>query len=112
MKLYATVISESIDGEPDSNDNTDSTLDIQGVEINLGSEDDLWDLPVASGDTVYVLVQHYSDGDTFSNYEGAEVVDIFANLVDAEIAAEERKPQDRGYFGCHIGFKVLEGVVP
>jgi len=81
-------------GDPDDKWDRDNTAQsIEGVSVYANDEDDRgyysWGYPtpeldVNIGDTVYVVIIRYSDGDTFGNDEGQHAVaDVFKDEIDA-----------------------------
>jgi hypothetical protein len=65
---------------------------------------------VAPGDEVVVLVEHYSDGDTFGSGEYMEINGVFRTESDALEFAGTRRV-DHGYFGAHIDWLTPRAVV-
>jgi hypothetical protein len=107
MKISVTVHSdEAWEREPDPDDRWDSGSSVLGnihVSIWPTDADYGWDVTPAADGTVCVLVEHFSDGDTFGNYESTDVKGVFTDQADAELFANSC-PKDHGYFGSHIGF--------
>lgn len=114
MKYSASVDSSSYYArEPNPDDQWDSgesALNIHGVTV---TRDDKYgdELSGSPGDTAVVLVEHYSDGDTFGSSEYAQVRGIFSNQEEAEAFAATQKT-DHGYFGSFIAWLYFDVTLP
>lgn len=73
--------------------------------ISQSSGDEEIDFECAPGDTVYVLIEHYTDGCTFGSSEYLECKGVFQ--TEAEALERSRSiDTGHGYFGSHICFHV------
>ncbi len=94
-------------GDPDDRWDRDSTgLTINGVTAYESPHSHDWPIELAPGGLVHVLVEHYSDGDTFGS---DEYTDVKAVSTDHQSLVELSKKliPDHGYFGDHIEFHIF-----
>lgn len=100
--------------EPDENDEWDSGergLTLTSALVWAAKEGEGYELSgVSPGDEVVVLVEHYSDGDTFGSAEYMEPIGVFKDETGA-LEFSEGYATDHGYFGAHIGFLTPSAVV-
>lgn len=99
--------------EPDPDDQWDSGsagLEIHGVRVRRTEADYGWEIDSPDFRAV-VLVEHYSDGNTFGSYEEAEVKGIFPTAALAREHADAIRT-DHGYFGSHIAFLYFDVILP
>lgn len=116
MWVDVQVKTESIDDDDGTNrssyDYTSSTCVFESVSVaeNLRGEFD-FEVDAKPGDTVFVLIEHYSDGDTFGNHENMQARGVFKTFEAAELASESANRNGAGYFQSFLGWLVQETTV-
>lgn len=96
--------------EPDPEDSWDSgkrgsilrSVRVVTTDKQYGDEID-----AKVGDNVFVLIEHYGDGDTFGSGEYHEAKGVYKTHKDAEQAANN-KSTHHGYFGWHEEWIIRE----
>lgn len=58
--------------------------------------------------SIWLLIDKYSDGDTFGGSEYLELVAIHKSYKDAVDDARAREWTGRGYFGRHLDYEIVE----
>lgn len=115
VKLDIEIISSEYvirDIDPDDSwDAGETGLEVHGVKVTRTDQDYGWKIDAEPGDSIVVLVEHYSDGCTFGSSQYAEVKGVFKTMQEAKDHASELDV-DHGYFGWHIGFLYFEERVP
>lgn len=114
MKLHADISAEEYELRPidptDHWDIGDQGLTNISVSVSLCNTSYGFDVePV--GDTVCVLVEHYSDGCTFGSGEYTDLKGIFPTQEEAEAFAATLS-KNHGYFGSHIDWLYFNETIP
>lgn len=85
-------------------DRGDISLILHGISAYVTTQKYFdFEIDAKIGDPIIVLIEHYSDGDTFGTSENMDVKGVFKTLDEAE-KARKAINISHGYFGSHIDF--------
>lgn len=100
--------------EPIPDDRWDSGtrgLRIGDATVCMSNNKFNYELGGSIGDTCVVVVEKYSDGDTFGSSEYMDIKGVFDTEEIASAFIKSLKPPDHGYFGCHMDYLMIDAVI-
>ena len=87
-----------------------SAVRVRASHQMLGVKAYGYEIDAVPGDLVFVLIEKYSDGDTFGSAEYTSANGVYKTSNDAHAAIPTEKP-DHGYFGHHVEWYIEAAVV-